>query len=150
MGSPGWNCGKLDGIFYAFFPKMIPHGPLSKTLDIWDELLTRGQAVVAIGGSDAHAQHKTLGPIHKIIFPYKYHFSTVNTHILTPEALTGNLINDREMVLDALSVVITLVRRAGFISPPRQRKQTISWAMKSSRMIRSHCRQDFRPLQRSK
>lgn len=95
--------GKLDGIFYAFFPKIIPHGPLQKTLVIWDELLSRGQAVVAIGGSDAHAQHKVMGPIHKIIFPYKYHFSMVNTHIITPEPLTGDLTKDRKMVLNAFS-----------------------------------------------
>jgi hypothetical protein len=95
--------GKLDAIVYAFFPKLIPHGPLQKTLDIWDGLLGKGRRVVAVGGSDAHAQHKSMGPLHKIIFPYEYHFSTINTHSLTPSTLTGHLSSDRKMVFEALA-----------------------------------------------
>ena len=95
--------GKLAAIFYAFFPEFIPHGPLQKTLNIWDDLLTKGQRVVAVGGSDAHAQHHSMGPIHKIIFPYEYHFSTINTHTLTPTPLTGDMASDRKMVFDALA-----------------------------------------------
>jgi hypothetical protein len=95
--------GKLDAIFYAFFPEFIPHGPLPRTLAIWDNLLRQGRRVVAIGGTDAHAQHKTMGPLHKTVFPYEYHFSTINTHILTPAPLTGNLVQDRKMVFEALA-----------------------------------------------
>ncbi len=95
--------GKLDGLVYAFLPQTIPHGPLPKTLRIWDELLSKGQPVVAVGGSDAHARHMSLGPLHRTIFPYEYHFSTINTHVLTPMPLTGNLVQDRKMVFDALA-----------------------------------------------
>ncbi|MGB8213598.1 MAG: CehA/McbA family metallohydrolase [Anaerolineales bacterium] len=95
--------GKLDAIFHAFFPETIPHGPLPQTIHIWDNLLSQGQRVVAVGGSDAHAQHMTLGPLHKTIFPYEYHFSTINTHILVPTPLTGDLAQDRIMVFDALA-----------------------------------------------
>jgi len=95
--------GKWDAIAYAYFPELIPHSPLPETLRRWDELTANGQRVVAVGGSDAHAQHKSLGPLHKIIFPYEYHFSTINTHILTPTPLTGDLIRDRKMVFDALA-----------------------------------------------
>jgi hypothetical protein len=95
--------GKLDAILYAFFPVFIPHGPLPGTLAIWDDLLRQGRQVVAVGGTDAHAQHMTMGPLHKTIFPYEYHFSTINTHILTPVALTGDLVQDRKMVFDALA-----------------------------------------------
>jgi hypothetical protein len=59
--------------------------------------------VVAVGGSDAHAQRRAMGPLHKTIFPYEYHFSTINTHTFTPTPLTGNLLKDRKMVFDALS-----------------------------------------------
>lgn len=93
---------KIDAIFYAFFPETLPHGPHKQTLQLWDSLLAIGQQVVAIGGSDAHALHRSLGPIHKTIFPYEYHFSSINTHILTPTRLTGDLIKDRTMVFDAL------------------------------------------------
>jgi hypothetical protein len=95
--------GKLDAIIYAFFPKAIPHGPLPKTLRIWDDLLSKGQRVVAVGGSDAHARHMSLGPIHKTIFPYEYHFSSINSHVLTPMPLTGDLPQDRIMVFNALA-----------------------------------------------
>jgi len=94
--------GKWDAVAYAYFPKFIPHGPLPEALHRWDELTARGQRVVAVGGSDAHAQHLSLGPLHKIIFPYEYHFSTINTHTLTPTPLTGDLIQDRKMIFDAL------------------------------------------------
>jgi len=44
-----------------------------------------------------------MGPLHKTVFPYEYHFSTINTHILTPAPLTGNLVQDRKMVFEALA-----------------------------------------------
>ena len=96
--------GKWDAVAYAYFPEFIPHGPLPETLRRWDDLIAKGQRVVAVGGSDAHAQHKSLGPLHKIIFPYEYHFSTINTHTLVPNPLTGDLTRDRKMVFDALSL----------------------------------------------
>jgi len=95
--------GKLDAIVCAFFPEIIPHGPLPRTLEICDNLLNEGRRVVAVGGSDAHARRKTLGPLHKVIFPYEYHFSTINTHTFTPTPLTGDLLHDRKMVFDALA-----------------------------------------------
>lgn len=95
--------GKLDAIVYAFFPELIPHHPEPDTLHIWDELLNNGQRVVAVGGSDAHALYIPLGPFRKTIFPYVYHFSAINTHILTPHPLTGEIEIDKEMIYSALS-----------------------------------------------
>jgi hypothetical protein len=94
---------KLSALFYAFFPEALPHGPLPQTLQIWDGLLVNGQRVVAIGGSDAHAMHLSMGPLHKTIFPYEYHFSTINTHVLTPRPLGSHLENDRVMIFEALA-----------------------------------------------
>jgi len=95
--------GKWDALAYAFFPAFIPHGPLPETLHRWDQLTSQGRQVVAIGGSDAHAQHFSMGPLHRVIFPYAYHFSTINTHILVPSTLSGDLAKDRRMVFDALA-----------------------------------------------
>jgi hypothetical protein len=95
--------GRLAAIFYAFFPETLPHGPLPKAIQIWDTLLRKGERVVAVGGSDAHALHMRLGPIRRTVFPYEYHFSTINTHILTPTLLTGDLAQDRKMVFNALA-----------------------------------------------
>ena len=94
---------KLQGLFYAYLPALIPHGPIPETLRIWDDLLSKGERVVAVGGSDAHARKMSMGPIHRTIFPYIYHFSTINTHILAPKPLSNDLQADRRMVFEALA-----------------------------------------------
>ena len=95
--------GKFDGLFYAFYPEFIARGPHPEALRIWDELLASGRQVVAVGGSDAHASKMRMGPLRKTIFPYEFHFSTVNTHLLVPRPLTGDLLADRKMIYAALA-----------------------------------------------
>jgi len=92
---------KLHGIFYAYFPQFIGHGPIPEVLLKWDELLVDGKRIIAIGGSDAHAWLQTLGPLRRVIFPYEFHFKTINTHLFTSEPLTGDYAVDRRMVYDA-------------------------------------------------
>jgi hypothetical protein len=94
---------KLHGAFYAFFPHFIGHSPILETLQRWDDLLANGQRVVAIGGSDAHALNMHMGPIHRIIFPYEFHFRTVNTHLFIPQPLTGDVPTDKKMIYEALA-----------------------------------------------
>jgi hypothetical protein len=94
---------RLSAFWYAFFPHYMAHGPLPQTLKIWDNLLAAGNKVVAVGGSDAHALHKSVGPIHKTVFPYRYHFSAVNNHLLLPAPLRGDLAYDRGAILTALA-----------------------------------------------
>ncbi len=90
-------------IFHAFAPELIPHQPLSRALARWDELLTAGKKVVAVAGSDSHALNYRYGPVKKVIFPYRYHFSSINNHLLLPEPLTGNLNLDKKAIYSALS-----------------------------------------------
>ena len=94
---------KLWGAFYAFFPAFVAHQPIPATLAKWDELLAHGQRVVAIGGSDAHALHMSLGPVSRVIFPYEFHFRTVNTHVITPEALSGEVSTDKKLIYEAMA-----------------------------------------------
>ncbi|MBL8062312.1 MAG: PHP domain-containing protein [Anaerolineales bacterium] len=94
---------KLHGAFYAFFPAFVASQPIPNTLAKWDELLATGQKVVAIGGSDAHALDMHMGPIHRIIFPYEFHFRTVNTHTLLPAPLTGDVTIDRTAIYKAFA-----------------------------------------------
>src|SRR5918993_140850 len=94
---------KLHGAFYAFFPQFIGYGPISETLQRWDDFLAEGRRVVAIGGSDAHALDMHMGPFHRVIFPYQFHFRTVNTHVFIPTPLTGDVPTDKKMIYDALA-----------------------------------------------
>jgi len=94
---------KLQGLFYAYFPEAIARGPIAKTLSLWDRLMDKGNRIVAVAGSDAHARQMTLGPLKRVVFPYEFHFTAINNHILVPSKLTGNIDEDRIMVLDALA-----------------------------------------------
>ncbi len=92
---------KLLAIFYAYFPNFTNLAPQKETLQKWDDLLSTGKRVVAVGGSDAHALHVSLGPLKRIIFPYETHFKGINNHLLLPEKLSGDPILDRRMILNA-------------------------------------------------
>jgi hypothetical protein len=93
-----------SALFHAFFPRFIGRGPIPKTLPKWDELLASGHHVAAIGGSDAHALHYRLGPIHRTLFPYDFHFAALNTHLLIPRPLSDDSRADRELVLESLGL----------------------------------------------
>jgi hypothetical protein len=92
----------LHALYYVFNPKRIARGPFSETLRKWDELLARGARVVAIGGSDAHALPARLGPLRRTVFPYEFHFRSINTHLLLPKPLSGDHFADRRMILEGL------------------------------------------------
>jgi len=94
---------KIHALFYAFFPNLIAHAPYQEVLDKWDDLLQEDRRVFAIGGSDAHALKLSIGPLHRIVFPYDFHFSAINTHILANEPLSGELVRDRHLILDSLA-----------------------------------------------
>ena len=94
---------KLHGAFYAFFPAFVARQPIPNTLAKWDELLATGKKVVAIGGSDAHALDMHMGSIHRVIFPYEFHFRTVNTHALLSGPLTGDVTIDRSLIYKAFA-----------------------------------------------
>lgn len=89
-------------IFYAFNPEEYPRGPRPETLSKWDELLSQGRQVVAVGGADSHAIQFHWSLLRKVIFPYQFHFSCVNTHLLLHEGFTFDLDHDRDLVLKAL------------------------------------------------
>lgn len=91
-----------SAVFHVFFPQLIAHGPIPNTLKRWDSLLQKGKKIVAVGGSDAHALKKKAGPLRKTIFPYEFHFRAINTHLLLPEPLTGNVLSDRKSIYTAI------------------------------------------------
>ncbi len=93
---------KLAAVFYAYFPAAGITGPFRATLYQWDQLLAQGRRIAAIGGSDAHANDYSLGPLKRTVFPYEHLFRCVNTHILTDRPLNGDLAHDKQLVYDAL------------------------------------------------
>ena len=92
----------LKAYFYAYFPTYISRGPFPEMVAKWDQLLNAGQPVVALGGSDAHAWPVDMGPIHKKIFPYEFHFGAINDHLLLREPLSGDWQADAALVYEAL------------------------------------------------
>lgn len=99
-----------QALFYAFLPDFIPHQPLPQALARWDEILARGERVAVVAGSDSHALHYKIGPLQKVIFPYRYHFSTVNNHVLVDAPLTGEVLPDSGAIYQAIR------KGSGFIS----------------------------------
>ncbi|RLC91619.1 MAG: hypothetical protein DRI79_02340 [Chloroflexi bacterium] len=93
---------KLAAVYYAYFPARGIRGPFRATLRQWDELLSQGKRIAAIGGSDAHGTTYSLGPLRRVVFPYEYLFRCVNTHILTDRPLNGLLEHDKPLVYSAL------------------------------------------------
>jgi hypothetical protein len=78
-------------------------GPSQIVLNKWDELLAQGKRMVALGGSDAHGFTYTMWHITRELFPYEFLFNTVNTHIMTHSALSGDLDHDKKLILKALA-----------------------------------------------
>jgi len=92
---------KLHALYYAYNPNRIAHGPFPQVLRRWDELLASGRRIVAIGGSDAHALPARMGVLHRVIFPYEFHFRAINTHLLIETPISGELESDRRLIYDA-------------------------------------------------
>jgi hypothetical protein len=92
-----------SAVIHALFPKRMSLGPLEKTLELWDELITtRNRRIVAVGGVDAHQLEKKIGILKLKLYPYLHHFRSVRTHILTSEPLNKNFLEAKRQVLDAL------------------------------------------------
>lgn len=89
-------------VLYAFFPELMALEPPRQISEIWDCLLCKGQRVIAIGGADAHTIPRHFGPFTKNVFPYSYHFRTINNHILLPSSLTGDAQTDSESIINAI------------------------------------------------
>jgi len=93
---------KLTAVFLALNPQKYITAPPAETLALWDKYLSAGKRIFAVGNSDAHATPMSFGPIHRIIFPYEFLFRAVNTHILIPEPLNGDLAHDKRLILQAI------------------------------------------------
>jgi hypothetical protein len=83
-------------------PGHVLQHPPEKNVKGWDALC-RERKTVAIGGLDAHQFGKRIGPFVPLrLMSYKRSFRQIRTHVLTDEALTGELGHDRDQVYAAL------------------------------------------------
>lgn len=87
---------------YYFGHRAVTRYPCPHSLKKWDELLTQGFKVLAMGGTDAHAIHYRWKGIKMNIFPYEYLFKTINTHVLLHEELSGKERYDSQLIYQAL------------------------------------------------
>ncbi len=95
---------RAQALFYAFFPQFVARGPLPGTLQRWDNLLvSRREKCVAVGGSDAHALRMHMGPIHRTIYPYEFHFKAINNHLILENELSGDFYPDKQQIFSALA-----------------------------------------------
>jgi hypothetical protein len=93
---------RLHAVYYAYRPQEFLRGPHPQTLAQWDGLLTAGRRLVAIGSADAHGLPAKLGPLRRPLFPYRFLFGAVNTHLLCPQPVTGQAQSDRALFFAAL------------------------------------------------
>lgn len=94
--------GRVNVLPLALHPERYITGPEPEALARWDELLSGGRHIAAIGNSDAHGTPMHLGPITREIFPYEFLFRAVNTHVLLRQPLTGDVAADKAMILNAI------------------------------------------------
>lgn len=99
----------LKAFLHAISPKHLSQGPLTRTLVLWDKLLSSGKPIAIVGGVDAHQLKKRIGPIQLTLYPYDFQFRTLNTHLLTPNPLSGDLTADKRMIMHALKSGHTFV-----------------------------------------
>jgi len=79
-------------------PERFIRGPHQKLVKQWDEI-TRKRRMAAIGSLDAHARRYFFGKV--TVFPYRFLFKTIRTHILA-EPFENDLAADRRRIYEAL------------------------------------------------
>lgn len=94
--------GKLSALQVVQNPQKHIMGPDAQVLAKWDDLLAQGKRIAAVGNSDAHGQTYGMGPIKRLVFPYEFLFRAVNTHLLLPRPLNGDVQHDKQLILDGL------------------------------------------------
>lgn len=94
---------KIHAVFYALFPAYLAHGPNIQAMQKWDGLLNKGCVVSGIGGTDSHELSLKMGPLKRKIFPYEWHYQTINNHLILNEPLSGEADGDISRVVQAFS-----------------------------------------------
>ncbi len=103
MTNAKWRLQPLwQAILGTYLPNWVLTAPFEELLDKWDELLTTGQKVVAIGNSDAHAMSFTWKILTRTVYPYEFTFKAVNTHLLLSQPLAQDVNQAKVQIYNAL------------------------------------------------
>lgn len=94
--------GLLLALRMTLNPERYVNGADQRTLDLWDGFLAKGMRVAAVGNSDAHGTPMKLGPLRREVYPYEFLFRAVNTHVLLPKPLSGDVKQDQWLLLKAI------------------------------------------------
>jgi hypothetical protein len=98
----GWLQSWPGALLASLFPDWFLQGPFAPILRLWDENLTAGRPLVAIGSADAHGLPIAWGPFRRVIFPYEYLFRASNSHVLCPDSWTGRSEDDAARLYSSL------------------------------------------------
>ena len=103
MSDVKWRLRSIPrGLLGAYLPQLVLSSPFPELLARWDELLTSGNKIVAIGGSDAHAWSITWKIFTRTVLPYEFLFRAVNTHLLLDADLSHDFDQARRQIYHAL------------------------------------------------
>ncbi len=87
---------------YYFAHRSAARYPCRFSIKKWDEFLTQGNKVFAMGGTDAHAVRFRWKGLNINFFPYEYLFKTINTHVLLHEKFSQEGRYDSQLIYQAL------------------------------------------------
>ena len=90
---------RLLAHFFTWLPRLGRRGPDPALCKLWDQINATGRPIIAIAGSGLGSPQQT-GKTPTLLQNYLLH--NLTNHLLVPGPLTGNLEDDRCMVLDAL------------------------------------------------
>jgi hypothetical protein len=88
-------------LYACLYPGRVLRGPKRQTLARWDALAKQGRCV-AIGEIDNHDQRKRFFGFSWRLFPFDFAFRTIRTHVVLPQALSGEAPEDTARLLEAL------------------------------------------------
>jgi hypothetical protein len=93
---------KANALYHYFLRTWTLPGPEKETLEQWDEIGQK-RRIAGVAGSDAHAFSAHLGPVPFNIFRYDDSFQALNTHLVLPKPLSGDVRQDRYTVIKGLT-----------------------------------------------
>ncbi len=91
----------LRALYAALCPARVLKGPLPATLARWDQLTQKGRCV-AIGEIDNHGHRRSMWGMTRQVFPFKFAFRTIRTHVLLEKPLMQEAVADIPVILAAL------------------------------------------------